>query len=319
MVILGIDISKADFHAALLFEDGSFAKHSFPNTSRGMEQLSKWLANRKVLRVHACMESTGGWEEEVAAGLYDLGHVVSIVNPARIKAFGQSEGLRTKTDGVDAALIARFCRAQSPDPTPQPSPIERQLQALVRRRDSLIEMQTQEVNRSKSGRVTPQIIESIQDHLDYLKVKIERIEREIEDLIEGDSDLRGKRDLLCSIPGVGETTANALLGEMPGLTEFRDKKAVGAYAGLSPRHHQSGIFAGRSRMCKTGNSSLRKLLYFPALSAMRFNPTLRDFAERLALRGKHKMVIIGAVMRKLLTIAYGVLKGGRPFNAQPAP
>jgi transposase len=319
MNVLGIDVSKGDLHVVLLDDDGQTAKRSFPNREVGFEQLARWLKNRRVDHVHACMEATGGWGEDLGVYLHDRGHAVSIINPARIKAFGQSEGIRTKTDAVDAALIARFCRAQTPDVWKPPSPKERQLQALIRRREGLIDMRTQEVNRASSARRTDTVQASIVDHVAYLDTMITSIEADIRKLVDDDDDLRGKRDLLTSIPGIGEQTAHTILGEVPGLCEFRDVKAVAAHAGLSPKHHQSGQSAGFSRLCKAGNANLRKALYFPALTAIRLNPTLRAFAGRLQARGKRKMVIIAAVMRKLLVIAYGVLKGGRAFTAQPAP
>jgi len=120
--------------------------------------------------------------------------------------------------------------------------------------------------------------------------------------------------LLVSIPGIAESTAARILGEMPNITQFRDVKAVAAYAGLSPRHYQSGSIEHRSRLAKTGNPHLRHALYFPAISAMRFNPPIRAFAKRLSVRGKTKMTIVAAAMRKLLTLAYGVLKSGRAFD-----
>lgn len=318
MVALGIDISKNDFHAFLLLEDGKTGKHSFPNSPRGHEQLLTWLKNRQVDYVHACMEATGGWSDELATVLHDSGHMVSIENAARIKAFGQSEGLRTKTDAVDAALIARYCRLQVPKPWSPPSLVERALQALVRRRESLINMRTQESNRSQAPRNTESIRRSISAHLTYLDTSIAAIEEEIEKHFNDNPDLRKRRDLLVSIPGIAKTTANAILAEMPGLEHFSDVKAVGAYAGLSPQHRQSGTWSGRSRICKTGNASLRKALFFPAIVAARSNPTLHSFAARLRERGKCKMVVATAVMRKLLVIAYGVLKSGRAFSAQPA-
>jgi len=318
MVVLGVDVSKGDLHAVLLTDDRHSAKRSFPNREIGFEQLVKWLKNRGVDHVHACMEATGGWGDDLGAYLHDRGHVVSIVNPARIKAFGQSEGLRTKTDGVDAALIARFCRAHQPDPWTPPTPKERELQALIRRREGLIEMRTQELNRSSAAHRTKAVGASIDDHVAYLTAMIEGIEGDIRKLVDEDDNLRGKRDLLTSIPGIGEQTAHSILGEIPNLAEFRDVKAVVAHAGLSPKHHQSGQSPGISRLCKAGNANLRKALYFPALAAMKSNPAIRAFAGRLQARGKRKMVIVTAVMRKLLVIAYGVLKGGRAFTASPA-
>lgn len=315
MIALGLDISKNDVHASILGETIRPAKHSFANNPRGHEQLLKWLENRGIAQVHACLEATGGFGEELAIALSERGHVVSIVNPSRIKAFGQSEGVRTKTDEVDAALIARFCLAQSPAPWTPPTAAERALQALLRRRDNLIDMRTQESNRAQAPRTAGTVRSSIEEHIRYLDEQIASIEDEIHKLVDDDPGLRANRDLLQTIPGFGEKTANGILGEIPNLSEFRDVKAVAAHAGLSPKHNQSGLWTGRSKLCKAGNARLRKLLFFPALVAMKKNPVIREFAERLAARGKRPMVIVAAVMRKLLIIAYGVLKSRRPFIA----
>lgn len=314
---MGIDVSKENFHVFVILEDGS-AKRSFPNNASGFKQLLKWLDHRELSCVHACMEATGGFGDELATALYDAGHRVSIVTPKRIKSFGESEGLRTKTDAVDAALIARYCASQQPAAWEPPSLAERALQALVRRRDNLLEMRTQEKNRVQAARTTGLVQKSIEQHLRYLDESIAAIEAEINDHVNGDPKLREKRDLLTSIPGIADTTANAILAEMPDIEHFRNAKAVGAFAGLSPRERQSGKWSGRTRICKVGNARLRKACYFPAVVGMRCNPVLHAFALRLEARGKCKMVIITAVMRKLLIIAYGVLKSGRPFSAQPA-
>ena len=118
---------------------------------------------------------------------------------------------------------------------------------------------------------------------------------------------------------IGKTTAASILSEIPHIDRFESAKAIAAFAGLSPRHRQSGTsIHGRPRLCKTGNSRLRKALYMPAMVALRFNPALRIFAERLSAAGKHKLLIIGAVMRKLLVLAYGILRSGVPFDANYA-
>ncbi len=124
--VLGIDIGKADFHCSLL-DEGRSSANSFANTEPGFERLAAWLRNRKVAKVHACLESTGGWSEELAAFLHEHGHAVSVVNPAAIKAFGQSELSRTETDKADAALIARYCTAMNPRLWEPPSPSQRRL------------------------------------------------------------------------------------------------------------------------------------------------------------------------------------------------
>jgi len=311
--ILGIDVGKCEMHAVLLQRDRSTSK-SVLNSAAGFKQLQTWLRNRKVEHVHACLEATGGWSEEVALALCEAGHVVSLVNPARIKAFAQSEMLRTKTDRIDAALIARFCRMHMPEPWIPPAPEIRMLQGLVRRYQSLVQMRTEEQNRLQAPIIASAVKESIEATLAHLDREIERVDREIEQLFDQHPPLRRQRDLLTSIPGIGDTTAARILGEMPNIAEFRDVKAVAAYAGLSPRHHESGSIRWPSRIAKTGNASLRTALYFPAISAMRCNPLLRRFADRLRERGKSNMTIIIAVMRKLLILAYGVLKSGRSFD-----
>ena len=162
--------------------------------------------------------------------------------------------------------------------------------------------------------VAPAVMESIESTLAHLDREIERVEREIDQLFKDHPTIRRQRELLASIPGIGTTTAARILGEMPNISEFRDVKAVAAFAGLSPRHYQSGSIEHRTRLSKLGNAQLRRALYFPAIVAMQHNPLIRRFAERLRDRGKSKMSIIAAAMRKLLTLAYGVLKSGRAFD-----
>jgi transposase len=317
--ILGIDVGKRELHAFLLQGDRSASK-SVSNSSVGFKQLQTWLKNRKVEKLHVCLEASGGWSEDVALALCEAGHVVSLVNPARIKAFAQSAMLRTKTDRIDAESIARFCRMHTPEPWVPPASEIRILQGLVRRYQSLVQMRTEEQNRLQAPIVAPPVKESIEATLGHLNREIERVDREIEQLFNQFPPLRRQRDLLTTIPGIGDTTAARILGEMPNIAEFRDVKAVAAYAGLSPRHYESGSVRRASRIAKAGNSSLRAALYFPAISAMRYNAPLRAFAERLRSRGKSNLTIITAVMRKLLTLAYGVLKSGKssdPIYASP--
>jgi transposase len=134
---------------------------------------------------------------------------------------------------------------------------------------------------------------SINAMLKQIDREMERVEREIEQLFKDYPTLRRQRELLISIPGIAETTAARILGEMPNITEFRDVKAVAAYAGLSPRHYQSGSIEYRSRLAKTGNAHLRRALYYPALTAIQHNPPIREFAKRLRARGKAKMTVCG--------------------------
>jgi transposase len=315
--VLGIDIGKADFHCALLVNGRSRAS-SFPNSQVGFERLLTWLANRKVSHVHACLESTGGWSEELAAFLHERGHVVSIVNPLAIKSFGKSELSRTKTDKADAALIARYCSAMNPQAWQPPSPSERRLQRLGRRRVALDEMRVQEGNRL-TGPGVDDVRLSIEATITFLERQIAEIDAEIKGTIDNDPSLRGKRDLLESIPGIGKRVSTTLLGELPQLAEFRSAKAVAAFVGLCPREFRSGTSVSASWLSKMGNVHVRRVLYMPALTAMRWNPFLKAFAERLLARGKRPKQIRAAVMRRLLVLAYGVLKSGKPFDPAFSP
>jgi transposase len=306
---VGIDLSKETFHAYLLSDHPNVGK-AFPNSAKGFEQLVAWLRNRHAVDVGFCMEATGTYWEALAAYLHDFDQRVSVVNPARIKAFAQSELLRTKTDAVDAALIARFCKSQDPEPWIPPPPEIRALQALMRHYEHLKTTRAQQSVYAQSSEAAV-VKSSVKEIIATLDGQIAEVEQKIRQHFDDHPDLKRRRNLLTSIPGIGETTAGSILSELPHLDRFQSAKAVAAFAGLSPRDRRSRTSVhGRPRLCKTGNARIRKALYMPAIVALRFNPTLRIFAERLLAAGKHKRLIIGAVMRKLLVLAYGVLRSG---------
>jgi transposase len=314
---LGLDLAKLKFNACLVREGGKLRHKVFANTPAGFSQLSDWLMRQGVEHVHACMEATGTYYEALATHLHEQGHAVSVVNPAQIKAYAQSRLSRTKTDRVDAALIASFCSERRPLAWRPPAPEVRELQALVRRLDSLVEMRTMEENRLSSGISIGAVRSSVEEHLDYLGEQIKKTEALIRDHVNNHPGLRRQRELLDSIPGVGEATAAVLLAEVPDIKEYRSARKVAALAGLVPRERQSGSSVrGRVRLSKIGNARLRKALYFPAVTALRCSPFFQQWAEGLRRRGKSKMAVIGAAMRKLVHLAYGVLKTGRPFDPQ---
>jgi len=314
---LGLDIAKLKFNACLIRQGGKFRHRVFPNTEAGFSQLSEWLEQQGAGRVHACLEATGAYGDSLAAYLHERGHTVSVVNPAAIKAYAQSRLSRTKNDRVDAALIAGFCAERRPPAWQPPAPELRELQALVRRLDSLVEMRTMEENRLSSGVVVEAVRESVEEHVAYLSEQIKRTEALIRSHIDRHPGLRRQRELLDSIPGIGEATAAALLAEVPDIKQYKSARQVAAFAGLVPRERQSGSSVrGRVRLSKIGNARLRKALYFPAVTAIRCSPFFQSWAEGLRQRGKSKMAVIGAVMRKLVHLAYGVLKTGRPFDPE---
>ena len=314
---LGLDVAKSTFHACLIHESGKLRHSSFANSPAGFAQLSAWLAKLGAGSAHACLEATGTYYEALATYLHEEGHTVSVVNPAAVKAYAQSRLSRTKNDRVDAELIAGFCLERRPAPWHPPAPELRELQALVRRLDALTEMRTMEENRLASGVTVAAVRESVEEHLAYLAEQIKRTEALIRDQIDSHPGLKRQRELLDSIPGVGETTAAALLAEVPDILQYRSARRVAAFAGLVPRERQSGSSVrGRVRLSKIGNARLRKALYFPAVTALRCSPFFQAWAEGLRQRGKSKMAVIGAAMRKLVHLAYGVLKTGKPFDPE---
>lgn len=310
-IILGVDISKLTFDVALL-NDNKVKTKKFNNNSKGFCELTKWLKNKKIDTAHVCMEATGGYEAPLAQYLYDNNFKVSVVNPARIKGFAMSRLSRVKTDKADSELIAYFCQAMQPDLW-QPTPLHiQELQQLVRRLDSLIANKNQENNRLDGA--IGEVAINISTHIEFLDKQIKKIEELISNHIKEHKDLNDKSKLLDSIPGVGEKTIGVILAFLT-VEDFDSAKQVAAFVGLNPKPRQSGSSVrGVGRISKTGNADLRKAFYMPALTALRFNPIIKDFAERLLGTGKSKMVVVIASMRKLLHIIYGVLKNQIPFN-----
>lgn len=311
--ILGIDVAKAKLDVALRLPDGKLRSKVVDNTPEGFAVLSAWLHKQGVSELHACMEATGTYWEAVAEYLVDAGYRVSVVNPAQIKAFGAAQLVRTKTDKADARLIAEFCATQQPEPWRAPSPAIRELRALVARRNALDAMRTQEKNRLPVAREA--VRAGIAAHLDYLEQAMAEVESMIREKIDRDPGLKQQRELLDSIPGLGDKTIPVLLSYYGGELRFEKAKEAAAFAGLDPRQHESGSSVrGRPRLSKVGHSALRKALYMPAMVAITKTHWGRTFRDRLKASGKPPMVIIGAMMRKLVHVAFGVLKSGKPFD-----
>ena len=310
---LGIDISKDSFHVELSLHE-KLRHRRFVNRQAGFDELRSWLTKHKVMQVHACLEATGPYSEELALYLHQQGHRVSVVNPAQIKAFGQSELLRNKDDRPDAGLIRRFCEKQRPAAwTPAPAH-QRELQGLTRHLENLHENRQQQLNRLE-GTKTKGVVKSLRKLVRYLETEIERTEKQIADHIDQHPDLKQQCQLLESIPGIGQCTAAKLLSEIENISQYKSARQVAAYAGLTPKNHRSGTIRGKTRLSKTGNARIRKALFLPAMVAKQHNPIVRSFCQRLTRNGKSKMEVVGAAMRKLIHIAFGVLRSGKPFAA----
>lgn len=315
MLYLGLDVAKSKLDCALRLETGKIRAKVVENTPTGFAKLEVWLHSHTCDLPHVCMEATGVYWEAVAEFLARKGYRVSVVNPAQIKAFAQAQMVRTKTDQVDARVIAEFCALHAPQPW-QPPPLgEQELKAMVLRLDALLAMQTQESNRLEVARTS--VRDDIEEHITWLDEQVKQLRKKIREHIDDDPDLRGKRDLLDSIPGVGENTIALLLAYGMHSGRFENGRQAAAFAGLDPRQHESGSSVKqRPRMSKVGHAHLRKGLYMPAMVTLYRTDWGQQFRERLQAAGKPAKLVIGAMMRKLVHVAFGVLKSGKPFNQE---
>jgi transposase len=310
---LGIDVAKAKLDCAIHLADGKYKHKVVENNQKGFKALFEWLSKLDATQAHVCMEATGVYWEAVAEYLINQQFTVSVINPAQIKAFGASRLVRTKTDKVDAKLIADFCRERNPEPWKAPSPSEQALRALALRIDALQAMRTQESNRLEVAR---DIIKAdIVAHIEWLENEITALQKKVHNHIDSDPDLKDKQALLQSIPGLGERTIATLLAFCIHPGRFDNARQAAAFAGLDPRQFESGSSVkGKPRMSKVGHAFLRKALYMPAMVTLYRTVWGQHFRARLAASGKPPKLIIGAMMRKLIHVAFGVLKSGKSFN-----
>jgi len=310
---VGIDVSKKTLDVCALVKQGK-QHQQFSNTPQGHEALAQWL-EQWAADVHIALEATGRYGDAVASYLYSQGYAVSLINPLRVKAFGQSLLSRAKTDRHDAYLIALFCQMHRPALWQPSTPIIIQLKEQTRYLKSLKQMRQQEVNRLKSGLQDQCVKAILETNIAHLEQQIQHLEKQIHQAIRQDPALSQAYQLLDTIPGLGKTTIPILLAEIGRIDRFGSAGQLACYAGITPKLHQSGTSVyKRSRISKQGNKHLRTALYFPAIVAKSKNPICLQLAQRLEKEGKAGKQIVVAVMRKLLHLAYGVLKSGQAFD-----
>jgi transposase len=318
---IGMDVAKATFDFCLLSSSGAALwRGVFSNDACGIARfLAQLQAHRwKLQQIHFALEATGVYGQRLIAALHQADLALSVLNPAQIKYFALSVLRRTKNDTVDAEIIARFCRERKPLATRPLRPIEAQLKVLVHERESRVAEQTRERNRAQKDPFQIELPTLIrrqrQQRLQQLAKEIAQLDAAIDSLIANHEGLKNQRQLLCSIPGIAELTAAKLLSELAGK-EFQSARQLGAYTGLTPAESRSGYcLYGKTRISKIGNAFLRKALYMPAAVARRWCKPLQPWIAILQSRKLHDLAIRGAIMRKLLHIAFGVLKHQKPFN-----
>lgn len=321
--VLGIDVAKATLAVALQVRCEQLVSHEFANSAPGHTQLMRWLTKQldgqPVNDLHVCLEATGRYGQAVAEQLCAAGYRVSVVNPSRIHAYAKSKLRRSKTDKADAKLIADFCATQSPPPWRPPSAAQQTLQELTRHLEHLKQELTRTQNRLEAGVKSPWVQQDLVAQARSLQERIADLTQEIGAHTQQDETHRTQMALLTSIPGIGAITAARFLAEVADVHQFAKAGHLAAYAGLVPSEHLSGTSVQRRpKLAKCGNAHLRATFFMPALNAARYNPLVRALVDRLTKKGKPKMVIVAAAMRKLLHLAYGVLKTGQPFDPHHA-
>jgi len=324
MTIIGIDVSKAKLDCAWIKDTGSnkVKNKVFLNTAEGHRSLVDWAIKHgqvPIDAIHFVMEATGIYHEAVAYALYQVGARVSVVNPAHLRDYARSLGVRSKTDKKDSVVITRFGLTQRPRLW-QPEPAEiRTLKALISRLNAIEKDLQREKNRQEKAqisRVSDDVIVSIQRVLAQLETEKKRLEDLINQHIDAHPQLKQDRQLLESIPGVGPVISRMMIGVLRSR-HFESASQCAAFVGLVPIQHESGSSVrGRSRLSKAGNANVRAKLYMAAVVSIKHNPDIKRQYERLLKNGKVKMSALGAAMRKLVHICFGVLKHQQPYQPQ---
>lgn len=321
MRYLGIDVSKAKLDCCLLVDEatGKRKNKGVQNSKAGIDDLLVWVAKQgcSPAELHVVMEATGVYHEQAALALTDAGVRVSIVNPAQVKDFGRGLAVRTKTDGVDSFVLTRYGALLKPAAWTPPTREARVLQALLARREAVAQDLQRERNRQEKASATDtpaRIQQSLADSIAFLSKQLAELQRDIDDHINRHPGLKEDLALLQSIPAVGPQVGNNMLSVLRGHA-FESAEQLAAYLGLVPIERQSGSSVhGRARLSKAGPARIRAVLYMAAVVATRCNPHVKAIYERLLARGKSKMSALGAAMRKLVHLCFGVLKTRRPYQ-----
>jgi transposase len=295
------------------------------NDASGFQRLLSWAQERtgaSAQELTVVMEATGVYHEALALALHEAGCRVIVANPKRVRDYAKGIGLLNKTDRADARALMRYGREQAEELVAwSPPPLEvRTLRALYARLSAVEKDLNRELNRKAQADLSGQpkvVSESLQQSIDHLQADCKRLERAIEDHFDQHPGLREQRELLQSVCGIGPNSADRLLCLLR-RHEFRSARQAAAFAGLAPQQHQSGTLRKPSHRPKQGEGALKKVLYWAAIAASRYNPELRSHYQALLKAGKTKMLALGALMRRLVHIAFGILKSGKPYDPKLA-
>ena len=307
-LFVGIDISKDRLDVHILPTEESF---SVPHEEAGVGEVVKRVQGLAPALV--AMEATGGYEIRVAAALASAGLPVVVVNPRQIRDYARATGQIAKTDRLDARVIAAFAGAVRPAVRPLPDDQAQQLGEVIVRRRQLVDMLVAETNRRRMVRA-PRVRERLDAHIAWLEQALGEVDNDLRGLVRGSALWREKDDLLRSTPGIGQVTSFTLIADVPELGQL-DRRRIAALIGVAPMNRDSGTLRGR-RTVSGGRAPVRAVLYMATLSAIRYNPAIAGFYQRLRAAGRPGKVALVAAMRKLLTILNAIVRERRPW--QPA-
>jgi len=304
---IGIDVSKAvlDVHVRKDLKDVQFE-----NSAQGIQEcLEMCLEVKPELIV---LEATGGYEYPAAARLSSEGLPVAVVNPRKTRSFAKALGITAKTDKIDAKAIAEYAARCEPLAQAAIDENRRKLKALTARRQQLLGMRTAENNR-KEHAVDREVQASVDTIIKTIDKQIEKVDGQIRDRIDSMPELKEKTKILSSAGGVGDATAAMLVSELPELGTL-NRRQIAALVGVAPINRDSGTLRGK-RMTGGGRQDVRNRLFMPTLVAIRYNPVIREYYNRLVdAQGKSKMVAVIASMRKLLCILNAMLKNNQKWQ-----
>ena len=317
MHYLGVDVSMASLDLAN--SDGTLSR-SFRNSPGGIRELiGRVLREGGIDEVQVVLEPTSTYHQRLIVALVSGGVAFTLVNPASAAYYARSRMRRSKTDPIDARMLARMGEREELTPTPLPDPRREGLRRLLRHRDSLLQEAGSWHNRlgtsEKAAWDTKVELASIRKTEKALIREASRIDKKLWQMANTHPELMRQIRLLTSIKGIATKTALVIALELPGVEQCRSAKSWAAFAGVAPAIHQSGK-SEYSTLSRTGSPRIRKALYMPALVAMKFNPAIKVFIERLKANGKTGKTVVAAAMHKLLRICFGVLRTGRPFDPE---
>lgn len=313
-VVCGVDLAKRSLHACVLDADERCrADRALDYDAAGVDALlALCRASGVTLLV---MEATGGLERRLRDAAADAGLPVVVANPRQVRDLARATGRLAKTDPIDARMIALFAKRVRPAVRERPTAAQSALAELSARRRQLVETRTAELNRLQQATLSV-VRRDVEQVVKLLDRQLARLDRRIAELVEADARLARTAAVVDTASGVGRTTACVLAAELPELGRL-NRGQIAALAGLAPLNRDSGAWRGR-RCTGGGRASVRACLYMPTLAAIRFNPVIRPFYERLVAAGKSGMVAVTACMRKLLVILNSMVKHDRPWTPTPA-